>query len=196
MGIPVVLWSRVRARTSWVSCVCTARSELYKTSTFPLRKTDEKNVVPAMSINQTSRTTLRETSAHHCIDHCLVEGLASAPEALLCLQGAGGGSLVPLRHCAVRELMGSRQPCLQHCFVFLSNTSSDAFIFIFGLVCIHPAASCANTAQIRSDHNKSCPVVSLLSAVCLSVWSCLQKSEQGLRCLENPQAVIGSSPNK
>lgn len=53
MGIPVVLWSRVRARTSWVSCVCTARSELYKTSTFPLRKTDEKNVVPAMSINQT-----------------------------------------------------------------------------------------------------------------------------------------------
>jgi len=53
VGIPVVLWSRVRARTSWVSCVCTARSELYKTSTFPRRKTDEKNVVPAMSINQT-----------------------------------------------------------------------------------------------------------------------------------------------
>lgn len=106
MGIPVVFWSRVRARASWVSCVCTARSELYKTSTFPLRKTDEKNVVPAMSVNQTDlelpsgkpQHTTASTTAwlrawHLLLRYCFVckeLGGFFGPTQTLCSQRAHG----------------------------------------------------------------------------------------------------------
>lgn len=186
VGIPVVLWSRVRDRISWGSCVCAARRELYA-STFPLRATDKKNVVPAISINQTDLELNLTIPLHRPL---LGWGLGVCSWGIaLSVRSWRGFSGPTQTHCSQRA-HGVQAALLTALLCFY------AFIFVFGAVCIHPAASCANTAQIRGDHNKSSPVVSLLSAVCLSAWVCLQKSEQGLCCLENPRAVIGSSPNK
>lgn len=90
--------------------------------------------------------------------------------------------------------------CLKRSFVFSFPVQVIVLLFsslrqpVFAL---QPAVLNANVAQIRGDHNEACwVVVSLLDALCLSARACLEKSEQRPRCLENPRAVIGVSPNK